>query len=100
MYLDNKVKVPNHLVYQCVRKLLVPSVNYAAFLDLPESKHVYEEIDTEIATFCQTLISSLPNTQGMIDFLTKPQHAGGLQLLLPGAHFDIMNKVVQAETPE
>eukprot|EP00703_Trepomonas_sp_PC1_P001083 JAP95523.1 RT/endonuclease [Trepomonas sp. PC1] len=82
------------MILHYIMKMLIPAVNYGAFFDESNQKSKYLEIDHEIATFIQELlkIQNAPIEQ-IINFCVLPKHQSGLQLLLPGHFFDMMQTV-------
>lgn len=53
--------VPQHMILQFVRSILIPAVNYGAFIDTGDTvRDNYNTIDSEIAAFCRDIISTTP----------------------------------------
>lgn len=73
--------------------IVIPSVNYGAFLDPETEEDKYKEIDVELIKFAQDLFYNLTDNDNMVRFLTVPHNAEGLQLLLPGCFFKQMQLV-------
>ena len=73
----------------------MPSVNYGAFVDEDEAENTYQEIDHDIASFLKELLSTAPTIEQMKDIARTSTKFSGLQMLLPGANFKLMNQVTK-----
>ncbi len=59
------------MLYRFLEQIIVPSVNYGAFIDDSSAKTTYNLIDEEIAGYLRGLFSELPNIKEMRDTSTK-----------------------------
>lgn len=82
------------MLLRFLETLVVPKVNYGAFVDVPSSEDDYKQIDRMIAELASIIMDLHPNLEREVeDFLKRPHNAGGKQLLLPGDSFKKMQHV-------
>lgn len=86
--------VSKHLILKYFESIVIGQSNSSAFVDYQQSKDTYEEIDTELCRFCQKLFETCDvkvDLEVVHNFLVLPSVSGGIQKLLPGYFFDMMN---------
>ena len=87
--------IPKHMLLEFLRSIVLPSVNYGAFVDEDEAENTYLEIDNDIASFLKELLSTAFTIEQMKDIARTSTKFSGLQMLLPGANFKLMNQVTK-----
>ena len=88
--------MPKHVVLQFIKHILIPSVNYGAFIDVEDAKNEYNNIDEQIYTFVSEMMGGIPTIKEVEDLLVSPKTSTGLQMSLPGYFFNMMNPVGHA----
>lgn len=69
-------------------------MNYGAFIDPSTEQRNYEHLDLKISELVANIFNHEQNEQNKLEwikFCAAPTKAGGLNMLLPGYHFKLMN---------
>ena len=87
-------RVPKHILLKFVQFILIPSLNWGAFMDRDDTEGTYIEIDNRITEFCMQLFGNDRSIEENKNFLIEG-HEADLQLLLPGQFFKMMQNVIK-----
>ena len=83
------------MVLKFMRQIVLPAINYGAYMDSEDAFDEYLEIDKEFINFGTFLFNEIPDKDELLKFLVQPRANGGLALQLPGfffQHFNLVNR--------
>lgn len=73
-----------------LKQCIVPAINFGPLSDPRPNKDEYQEIDTKITCLIKQVM--MIDDLDVGDFAVCPREFGGLELILPGAYFDVMRE--------
>ena len=72
-----KAEVPKHMIYNFVKYCLIPSTNYAPFLDNVDAKDTYKNIDMSISILMRKIMDNIPSVEEVYQSMNELVQAGG-----------------------
>ncbi|CAL6075031.1 Reverse_transcriptase (RNA-dependent DNA polymerase) [Hexamita inflata] len=92
-----KYDIPKFYQYLIFKQCIIPSANYGPFLEasitetqLADAKDKYDYIDIMLAEAMEEILESDLPTKDLLDVMLLSKDDGGLDLITPGAYFDLM----------
>ncbi|CAL6047135.1 Reverse_transcriptase (RNA-dependent DNA polymerase) [Hexamita inflata] len=92
-----KYDIPKFYQYLIFKQCIIPSANYGPFLEasitetqLADAKDKYDYIDIMLAEAMEEILESDLATKDLLDVMILSKDDGGLDLITPGAYFDLM----------
>ncbi|CAL6017666.1 Reverse_transcriptase (RNA-dependent DNA polymerase) [Hexamita inflata] len=92
-----KYDIPKFYQYLIFKQCIIPSANYGPFLEasitetqLADAKDKYDYIDIMLAEAMEEILESDLPTKDLLDVMILSKDDGGLDLITPGAYFDLM----------
>ena len=68
------------MVLKFMRQIVLPAINYGAYMDSEDAFDEYLEIDKEFIKFGTFLFNEIPDKDELLKFLVQPRANGGLAL--------------------
>ncbi|CAL5984815.1 Reverse_transcriptase (RNA-dependent DNA polymerase) [Hexamita inflata] len=103
-----KYDIPKFYQYLIFKQCIIPSANYGPFLEasitetqLADAKDKYDYIDIMLAEAMEEILDSDLPTKDLLDVMLLSKDDGGLDLITPGAYFDLMiqNRDMASQDP-